>query len=115
VLLFALSMIPFSTSYLGMHFGSPLASALYAVSLLAPGLAFMWLQSTIKCTGADGSSARAYYMATQRKGLAAAIAYALAVPLGLYAPYAGVTLAGAIGLFWILPYGPLDRLLAGRA
>ena len=93
VLLFSLSLIPFSTAYLGKHFGDPLASSLYALSLLAPGLGFLWLETAIKGSGSQSTTSRAYYRITTRKGFAATLAYALAVPLSLVSPYVGVTLA----------------------
>jgi uncharacterized membrane protein len=114
VLLFALSMIPFSTAYLGKHFGDPLASALYATSLFVPALAFFWLQRVIRRTGSGDVRALAYHRATKRKGVVSSLAYATAIPLGLVAPYAGVTLAGLIGLFWLLPWSPLEGLFADR-
>jgi uncharacterized membrane protein len=114
VLLFALSMIPFSTAYLGKHFGDPLASALYAVSLLVPGLAYRWLLLAIESSGAKDPAAQIYYRATRRKGVAALVAYALAVPLGLVWPYLGITLAGLVAVFWMLPWSPLDGLFIGK-
>ncbi len=110
VLLFSLSMIPFSTAYLGKHFGDPVASAVYAVSLLAPSFAFLCLESSIRRSGSQSAESQAYYRATTRKGTFAAAIYALAVLLGVFWPYVGVTLAGVVGLFWIVPYGPLDSL-----
>jgi uncharacterized membrane protein len=112
VLLFTLSLIPFSTAYLGKHLGDPLASGLYALSLLAPGLAFLWLETAIKCSGSQSLPSLAYYRATTRKGFAASLVYALAIPISLVSPYIGVTLAGLVGLFWMLPYGRLDRLFS---
>jgi uncharacterized membrane protein len=110
VLLFTLSLIPFSTSYLGKHFGDPVASAVYAISLLAPSFAFLWLETSIRRSGSQSAESLAYYRATTRKGFFAASIYGLAVLLGYVWPYVGVTLAGLVGLFWIVPYGPLDRL-----
>ena len=114
VLLFALSLIPFSTAYLGKHLGDPLASALYAMSLLAPALAYFWLLTIIRRTGLQGAASQTYYRAITRKGIAASIVYALAVPVSFAAPFVGVTMAGLVGLFWILPWGPLDALFIGK-
>jgi uncharacterized membrane protein len=114
VLLFALSLLPFSTAYLGKHLGDPLASGLYALSLLAPSLAYFWLLITIRRTGTQNPASHSYYRATTRKGIAAAIVYALAVPVSFVSPYIGVTMAGLVGVFWIMPWGPVDRRFAGK-
>lgn len=114
VLLFALSLIPFSTAYLGKHLGDPLVSALYATSLLAPSLAYFWLLTTIRLSGSQSTASRIYFQATTRKGLVAAIIYALAIPVSIFAPYAGITMAGLVGVFWILPWSPVDGLFVGK-
>ncbi len=110
VLLFTLSLLPFTTAYLGMHFGDPVASAIYTLSLLAPSFAFLWLETAIRCSGSQTIDSLAYYRATTRKCILASLAYTLAFLLSLVWPYVGVTLAGLVGLFWMLPYGPLDHL-----
>ena len=33
----------------------------------------------------------------------------LTLPISLVAPVIGVSLAGLVALFWMLPWGPLDR------
>lgn len=110
VLLFTLSLIPFSTAYLGKHFGDPVASASYALSLLAPSFAFLWLATVIRRSGSQSADSHAYFRATTRKGIFAAVIYAMAVMLSIAWPFVGVTLAGLVGLFWIVPYGPFDSL-----
>ena len=81
-LLFALSLLPFTTAYLGSNFLDPLASAIYSASLLLPALAYLWLQSVIARTGAQSAEARAYHRATGRKGMVAGVAYAAGAVLG---------------------------------
>jgi uncharacterized membrane protein len=51
LLLFALSLVPFSTSYLGEHHFSREATWLYLVTMLLPAVAYTWLQSVIRETG----------------------------------------------------------------
>ena len=112
-LLFALSVLPFTTAYVGKLF-SPFSSALYLAGLLAPAGAYYWLQRVIRRTGAQDAASRTYHRATMRKGLAAATIYALAIPLCYVAVPLGMSLAGLVAMFWILPWGPLDRLFIGR-
>lgn len=112
-LLFALSVLPFTTAYVGKLF-SPFSSALYLAGLLAPAGAYHWLQKVIWRTGAQDEASRTYHRATMRKGLAAAAVYALAIPLSYVSPGIGLSLAGLMALFWMLPWGPLDRLFLGR-
>jgi len=110
-LLFALSLMPFATGYLGRHFLDPAASTLYAVSLLLPALAYLWLQAVIARTGAKDALARAWYRATGRKALAATAGYALGAAVAWWLPLAGVAIPVLIAFLWIKPWGQIDSLL----
>jgi uncharacterized membrane protein len=112
-LLFALSMLPFTTAYVGKLF-SPFASAVYLAGLLAPSGAYYWLQRVIRRTGAQDAATQTYHRATMRKGLAASAIYALAIPLCYVAAPIGLSLAGLVAMFWILPWSPLDALFVAK-
>lgn len=108
-LLFTLSLLPFTTAYVGKLF-SPFASAIYLAGLLAPSGAYFWLQRVIARTGAQDATSQTYHKATMRKCLVASAIYAAAIPLSYIAPALGLTLAGFMAMLWVLPWGPLDRL-----
>lgn len=112
LLLFALSLVPFSTSYLGEHHFSRAATWLYLATMLLPAFAYTWLQATIRRTGLQGPKALAYYAAMQRKGLFAVALYVLGVVLTFASPWLGIGCAALVALFWFLPSSPIDRLFA---
>lgn len=111
LLLFALSLVPFSTAYLGEHHFSTEATQLYLATMLLPALAYTWLQSVIRRTGEGSPRSIAYHRATGRKGQAALLIYAAGLPLSLISPWLGIVCAALVAVFWILPWGPLDRFL----
>ena len=113
-LLFSLSFVPFAASYLGKQHFSQHATLAYLTVLFGSAMAYRWLQSVIRRTGGQDAAARTYHYATMRKGLAAVAVYALGIPLSFVSPAIGVSLAGLLAMFWILPWGPLDRLFIGR-
>lgn len=113
-LLFALSLVPFSTSYLGEHAFSRDATLIYLVTMLLPAFAYSWLQSVIRRTGAQGPKAVHYHVTTSRKGIFATLAYLAGVPLSFVSPWLGIACAALVALFWLLPVGPVDRLFAPR-
>jgi uncharacterized membrane protein len=116
LLLFALSLVPFSTSYLGAHHFSREATILYLATMLLPAFAYTWLQTTIRRTGLQSPAAGLYHRATSRKGLFATIVYATGIPLSLLSPWLGIAAAALVAAFWVLPVGPVDRLFVrGRA
>ena len=113
-LLFTISFLPFSTAYVGRHLSSAGAAALYLLTLLASALAYYWLQKVILRTGDQSSAARRYHTPTMRKALAAAAAYAAGIALSTVSSGIGLTIAGLVAIFWIVPFGPLDRLFMPR-
>ena len=114
LLLFALSLMPFSTSYLGEHHFSRAATWLYLGTALFPACAYTWLQSAIARTGRQDASARAYYKMYTRKGLVAVGIYLLGVVLTAGSPWLGIACAALVAAFWILPASRVDRWFAPR-
>ncbi|HEU4968985.1 TMEM175 family protein [Sphingomonas sp.] len=115
LLLFTLSLIPFSTSYLGEHHFGRNATVLYLVSLLLPSLAYAWVQRIVRCTGRQTESAFGYHRQALRKGALSSAVYLIGIPLALISPWLGIACAGLVALLWILPSSRLDRLFGARA
>jgi uncharacterized membrane protein len=115
LLLFTLSLIPFSTSYLGEHHFGRGATILYLATLLLPSVAYAWLERIIRCTGRQTEAAIAYHRQSLRKGALSTILYLLGIPLAFVSPWLGIACAGLVALLWILPSSRLERLFGGRA
>lgn len=109
-LIFALSLIPFGTAYLGEQVFSRDATLLYMSIMLLPGLAYMWLQRTIRRTGSQSEEARAYHRLALRKGVAASTVYASGIALTFVSPALGLGCAALVAIFWCLPASALDHL-----
>ncbi|MDQ2877928.1 MAG: TMEM175 family protein [Pseudomonadota bacterium] len=108
-LLFALSLIPFSTAYLGnMHFSRD-ATWLYLATMLLPAFSYVPLQHVIRATGSQSDPAQLYHRQTTRKGLAAAAVYIAGIPLTLVSPWLGIGCALIVAVLWFLPNSPFDR------
>ncbi len=114
-LLFALSLIPFSTAYLGNQHFSRDATALYLVTTLLPALSYTWLQSTIRRTGKTGGDAERYHRQTTRKGIAATLIYSSGLVLTFVSPWLGIASAVIVAILWFLPDSPFDALFDDRA
>ncbi|MFM6931998.1 MAG: TMEM175 family protein [Novosphingobium sp.] len=110
MLLFTLSLVPFATAYLGEHHFSRDAAQLYLAALLLPAFAYSWLQSVIRKSGVRNRQAEVYHDATVRKGYLAIIVYALGLGSAWISPWLAIACAALVAVFWILPWGPLDRL-----
>lgn len=109
LLLFCLSLVPFSTSYLGEHHFGRDATILYLVTMLLPSVAYAWLQRTIRYTGRQTDSAAAYHRLTLRKGAISSSIYLAGIPLALISPWLGILCAALVAVLWCVPRNPLDR------
>lgn len=113
-LLFTLSLVPFSTAYLGEHHFGRDATLLYLATLLLPALAYAVLHRRIRGAGIQGREAEIYHRATARKGMAANVTYLLGIALTFVSPWLGIACAALVAVFWMLPWSPLDRLFIGE-
>jgi uncharacterized membrane protein len=109
-LLFTLSLVPFSTAYLGEHHFSREAVWLYLATMILPAASYTALQQIIRRSGRQDASAARYYRAMRRKGLIAMLIYAAGVPLTLLAPWLGVACAALVAALWFLPQSGIDRV-----
>ena len=109
-LLFALSLVPFATAYLGQHHFSRDAVLLYLATMLAPAVFYQWLQGDIRASGHDDRAAAVYHRATMRKGVLAMAIYAAGLGLAFVAPWLGVAAAAVVAMLWFLPQSGIDRV-----
>ena len=107
-LLFWLSMIPFTTSWLGDHFGATWPTALYGFSLFMPGLAFRFLLSAIiEQHGRDSAIANA--VGNDFKGWASLVLYLTGIVLAFFIPWISYALYALVAVVWFIP----DRRVEG--
>jgi len=110
LLLFALSLVPFATAYLGEHAFSAEATLVYMCVMMLPACAYLWLQSEVRATGRQDDAARDYHARMLRKGMVTSAIYLLGIPLTFVSPWLGLTCAALVAILWFLPKSPLDAL-----
>ena len=107
-LLFWLSLVPFTTGWMGENHFRPIPVALYGAVLLCSGLSFVLLtRALVVHHGRDSALARSIRGDT--KGKASVLLYAVAIPLA----FANVWVACAIYVFvavmWIVPDPRIEK------
>jgi uncharacterized membrane protein len=110
-LLFWLSMLPFTTGWMGENHFASLPMALYALDLLLCGFAYHLLQSQIiHLHGPESLLAKA--VGRDWKGNMSLIAYLCAIPPALmdYNWLAGIIIVG-VSLMWLIPDRRIERHL----
>ena len=109
-LLFWLSLVPFTTRWMGEHPHSSGPTAIYGVSFLMPGLAWLMLQAVIvRSQGPDSVLAKA--IGNDLKGKASGALYAASIPLAFLRPSLSDVIFVVVALIWLVPDQRIERLL----
>jgi uncharacterized membrane protein len=108
-LLFWLSLVPFTTAWIGEHHMSVTATAVYGVVLLLSGLAYLLLQSAI--IAQEGPNSRLKdALGRDVKGKLSVLLYVAAVGIAFADPRASTSIYVIVALMWLVP----DRRIASR-
>ncbi|MGO9547052.1 MAG: TMEM175 family protein [Rhodomicrobium sp.] len=111
-LLFWLSLVPFTTAWMGENHFATLPTAIYGVSLLMPAIAYFLLEKAILRKEGPGSTlARA--LGRDVKGKLSPLLYLAAIALA----FVDAKISGAIyvlvALMWLIPDRRIERELSG--
>ena len=108
-LLFWLSLVPFSTSWLGESRGAAAPAALYGLILLMAGVAYFVLsRMIIRASGTEGTLARA--IGRDRKGQVSPVLYALAIGAAFVWTPASYVLYVVVAALWLVPDRRIERI-----
>ena len=112
-LLFWLSLLPFSTAWMGENAFARWPTMTYGANLLACAIAYFVLQRRIiAAEGPDGPLAQA--IGRDRKGRLSPLFYLAGIAAaGLWMPMAGMALFVAVALIWLVPDSRIERKVAG--
>jgi uncharacterized membrane protein len=112
-LLFWLSLIPFTTGWMGENHFAAAPSALYGVVLMMAGVAYQVLQQMIIASqGLDSVLKRA--VGKDWKGKASPLLYALAIALAFWIQWASMALYVLVAAMWLVPDRRIERELADK-
>jgi uncharacterized membrane protein len=110
LLLFCLSLVPFSTDWMGENHFAPVPVAIYGVTLLLPALAYYLVaRSIIRLDGPDSALARA--LGQDWKGKLSPLVYIAGIGLALVNPVISEVLYVTVALIWLVPDRRIERHL----
>jgi uncharacterized membrane protein len=95
--LFALSLFPFATDWIGVKGLSSFTTALYSAVSILPGLGYMALWYSIRAHRGTPTQA------SWGKQIASVSLYLAAIPVAWYRPAASLTLIGIVAVLWLVP------------
>lgn len=109
-LLFALSLFPFTTAWMGENHFEENTVALYGSNLLLAAIAFTILEKyAIKYEGKESVFAKA--VSSQTKEIASMLLYIAGIILSFFYPIMGVILFYIVAIIWIVPDKRIEKLL----
>ena len=110
-LLFWLSLLPFTTSWMDETGFDPVPTALYGIDLLLAAVAYFVLQRTlINGQGSDGPLASA--IGRDWKGKLSPVLYLAGILASFWVPYVGVAAFVVAALIWLVPDRRVERFVA---
>ena len=113
-LLFWLSLVPFTTAWMGENHAATVPTVAYGITLLAAGVAYYLLQTLIiRDQGPDSVLQRA--VGRDWKGKASPILYTAGIALTFVDHWLGIALYVVVALMWLVPDRRVEhQLVAGR-
>lgn len=112
-LLFWLSLIPFTTGWMGENHFQSFPVAAYGVVLFMAALAYAIVQWRIIASQGENSVLRRA-VGSDWKGKASPLLYLAAIVLAFVVPSVSVAIYALTALLWIIPDRRIERLLAGQ-
>jgi uncharacterized membrane protein len=112
-LLFWLSLVPFTTGWMGENHFAAMPTALYGVVLLMAAIAYWLLQQRIIASqGQDSILARA--VGGDWKGKVSPLIYLVAIAAAFKAQWISQMLYFAVALIWLVPDKRIERALTSK-
>jgi uncharacterized membrane protein len=112
-LLFWLSLIPFTTAWLGENDFAATPAAAYGMVLLAAALAYYALQAVI-IRDQGGASLLAGAVGRDWKGKLSPLLYATGIGLSFISRWLAVAVYVGVALMWLVPDRRVERTIAAR-
>lgn len=107
-LLFWLSLMPFTTAWMGENHFAPLPVALFGAVLWMSAIAYTILTySLIALHGTDSHLAKA--VGKDYKGMVSLAGYTVAIAVAFFVPYVSCAIYVAIAVMWLIPDKRIER------
>ncbi len=113
-LLFWLSLIPFSTGWMGENNFAPNTILVYGVLLLASGVSFVVLQKQIEKHVQDIDALKMAFANMKKKGIISTMVYASAIPFAYVSPIISGILFLAMAIIWLIPDKNIEKALTEK-
>ena len=110
-LLFFLSIIPFTTGWMGENHFENIPVAVYALNLLLCAISFFILQQVIMADIGHSNSMIDALNKQKQKGIISLMLYVLAIPCALFYPVISAVLFAIVSILWVIPDKNIEKAL----
>ena len=111
-LLFWLSLVPFTTGWMGENHFQELTVAAYAVNLLLCGIAYYILQKTIMKHHTFTEKLAEAMKKQEKKGMASLVLYIISVAAAFYNPLISEIIFIVVSIMWVIPDRNIEKALS---
>jgi uncharacterized membrane protein len=109
-LLFWLSLIPFTTAWMGENNFAPAPAAIYGVVMLMAAIAFFILQYMIIASQGEDSILKKA-VGKDLKGKISPVLYVIAIPFAFWLQWISIGLYILVAIIWLVPDKRIERVL----
>jgi uncharacterized membrane protein len=110
-LLFWLSLVPFTTGWMGENNFAPVPLALYGVVLLMAGVSYYLLQQKIIRTNGGKDSVLAKAIGRDLKGKSSPVLYSIAIASTTISPWIAGSIYVFVAMMWLIPDKRIERMI----
>ncbi len=110
-LLFFLSLIPFSTGWMGENHFAQLPVAFYSINLLFCAVAYYILQKAIMSDYKHSSKLIEALKKQEKKGIISLFIYLASIPCAFFFPFISALLIVAVSILWVIPDKNIEEAL----
>ena len=110
-LLFTLSLVPFSTGWMGENHYAPIPTTLYCINLLFCGFAAGLLQTAIASGLPPQNKIFTVMKQNLKKTIISVILYIVSIILSFWFPFASLFLIGVVAVMWVVPDKRIEELM----
>ena len=111
-LLFALSLTPAATAWLGEHPGDTAPVVVYGMVLLLSAIAYFLLTQALLTLHPAGSRL-AVAIGSDRKGRVSAIAYVVGIVVAIFEPWVAIAIYVGVAIAWLVPDRRIVKIIEG--
>ena len=110
-LLFFLSLIPFSTAWMGENHFASLPVAVYAVNLVLAGLSYSVLETAIRKHYPHSAALAEALKKQKTKEQISTVIYLTSIPCAFYYPQVSAVCFAIVAIMWVIPDKNIERAI----